>query len=62
MVRKKPPKKKAAPNLKQLQTCWQLYVDDNNGLVPPNESVFASGVWRSTPDSWIGSSMRTKTA
>ncbi|MGO8679251.1 MAG: prepilin-type N-terminal cleavage/methylation domain-containing protein [Limisphaerales bacterium] len=43
-------------NLKQLQTCWQLYVDDNNGLVPPNRSVLTNGIWRSTPDSWIGSS------
>jgi prepilin-type N-terminal cleavage/methylation domain-containing protein len=43
-------------NLKQLQICWQLYVDDYNGMVPPNRSVFANGVWRSTPDSWIGSS------
>ncbi len=42
-------------NLKQLQTCWQLYVDDNNGRVPPNRSVNVNG-WRSTPDSWIGNS------
>jgi prepilin-type N-terminal cleavage/methylation domain-containing protein/prepilin-type processing-associated H-X9-DG protein len=43
-------------NLKQLQICWQLYVDDYIGRVPPNRSVFANGAWRSTPDSWIGSS------
>jgi len=43
-------------NLKQLQTCWQLYVDDYHGLVPPNRSVLTNGIWRSTPDSWIGSS------
>src|SRR5262249_18704949 len=42
-------------NLKQLQTCWQLYVDDHNGFVPPNRSERLD-VWRSTPDSWIGSS------
>ena len=42
-------------NLKQLQMCWQMYVDDNHGLVPPNRSVW-NGVWRSSPDSWIGSS------
>ncbi len=43
-------------NLKQLQTCWQLYVDDHNGFVPPNKSVLTNGAWRSTPDSWIGNS------
>ena len=43
-------------NLKQLQLCWQMYVDDFQGRVPPNRSVFTNGVWRSTPDSWIGSS------
>jgi prepilin-type N-terminal cleavage/methylation domain-containing protein/prepilin-type processing-associated H-X9-DG protein len=43
-------------NLKQLQTCWQLYADDYNGLLPPNRSVLTNGAWRSTPDSWIGSS------
>lgn len=43
-------------NLKQLQLCWQLYVDDFQGRVPPNRSLWTNGVWRSTPDSWIGSS------
>jgi prepilin-type N-terminal cleavage/methylation domain-containing protein/prepilin-type processing-associated H-X9-DG protein len=43
-------------NLKQLQICWQLYVDDHGGRVPPNRSVLTNGAWRSTPDSWIGSS------
>ena len=43
-------------NLKQLQLCWQLYVGDFQGRVPPNRSVLTNGVWRSTPDSWIGSS------
>ncbi len=43
-------------NLKQLQLCWQMYGDDHNGLVPPNRSVLTNGIWRSTPDSWIGSS------
>jgi prepilin-type N-terminal cleavage/methylation domain-containing protein len=23
-------------NLKQLQTCWHMYVDDNNDTMPPN--------------------------
>ena len=43
-------------NLKQLQLCWQMYVDDFQGCVPPNRSVLTNGVWRSTPNSWIGSS------
>ena len=43
-------------NLKQLQLCWQLYVDDFQGRGPPNRSVLTNGVWRSTPGSWIGSS------
>jgi prepilin-type N-terminal cleavage/methylation domain-containing protein/prepilin-type processing-associated H-X9-DG protein len=43
-------------NLKQLQLCWQMYVDDHNGFVPPNHSAITNGAWRSTPDSWIGSS------
>src|SRR5258708_5565654 len=42
-------------NLKQLQTCWQIYVHDNNDSVPPNRSE-NTDTWRSTPDSWIGSS------
>jgi prepilin-type N-terminal cleavage/methylation domain-containing protein/prepilin-type processing-associated H-X9-DG protein len=43
-------------NLKQLQTCWLMYVHDNNDLFPPNQALFTNGVWRSTPNSWIGSS------
>ncbi|MEK7674605.1 MAG: type II secretion system protein [Verrucomicrobiota bacterium] len=43
-------------NLKQLQTCWQMYVGDHEDRVPPNRSMERNGVWRSTPDSWIGES------
>jgi len=43
-------------NLKQLQTCWLMYVDDYNGFVPPNRSELVSGLWRSSQDSWIGNS------
>jgi prepilin-type N-terminal cleavage/methylation domain-containing protein len=43
-------------NLKQLQLCWQMYIGDHNDYVPPNRSVLTNGVWRSTPDSWIGNS------
>lgn len=41
-------------NLKQLQTCWQMYLNDHNDFVPPNRSFITNGAWRSTPDSWIG--------
>ena len=43
-------------NLKQLQTCWQMYVDDHQDRVPPNYSLLTNGAWRSTSDSWIGNS------
>ena len=45
-----------ANNLHQLQLCWQMYADDHQGFVPPNYSLFTNGIWRSTPDSWIGNS------
>ncbi len=41
-------------NLKQLQTCWLMYVSDYSDFVPPNRSLITNGAWRSTPDSWIG--------
>jgi prepilin-type N-terminal cleavage/methylation domain-containing protein/prepilin-type processing-associated H-X9-DG protein len=41
-------------NLKQIQTCWQLYLGDHNDRLPPNVSTNYQGIWRSTPDSWIG--------
>jgi len=44
-------------NLKQLQVCWQLYVDDFRGYVPLNQSIRGQdGIWRSSSNSWIGSS------
>jgi prepilin-type N-terminal cleavage/methylation domain-containing protein/prepilin-type processing-associated H-X9-DG protein len=43
-------------NLKQLQLCWTMYADDHQGRVPPNLSLLTNNIWRSTPDSWIGSS------
>jgi prepilin-type N-terminal cleavage/methylation domain-containing protein/prepilin-type processing-associated H-X9-DG protein len=43
-------------NLKQIQACWQMYVDDHQGFVPPNQALLTNGAWRSTPDSWIGNS------
>jgi prepilin-type N-terminal cleavage/methylation domain-containing protein/prepilin-type processing-associated H-X9-DG protein len=43
-------------NLKQLQMCWQLYVEDHDDKVPSNLAAEFNGVWRSTPNSWIGDS------
>lgn len=43
-------------NLKQLQVSWQLYADDFQDRVPLNQSYQVMGIWRSTPDSWIGNS------
>jgi prepilin-type N-terminal cleavage/methylation domain-containing protein/prepilin-type processing-associated H-X9-DG protein len=43
-------------NLKQLQMCWQLYVGDHDDKVPLNIAGPINGVWRSTPNSWIGDS------
>ena len=43
-------------NLKQLQMCWQLYIEDNDDKVPLNIAGPITGVWRSTPNSWIGDS------
>ena len=43
-------------NLKQLQMCWQLYIEDNDDKVPLNIAGSITGVWRSTPNSWIGDS------
>ena len=47
---------KCLSNLRQLQLCWQMYVDDHNDAVPPNRSMQTNGIWRSTADSWIGES------
>lgn len=43
-------------NLKQLQLCWQLYVEDHDDKVPLNMAAPITGVWRSSPNSWIGDS------
>lgn len=41
-------------NLRQLQVCWLMFVQDNDDHVPANFSLNTNGAWRSTPDSWIG--------
>jgi prepilin-type N-terminal cleavage/methylation domain-containing protein/prepilin-type processing-associated H-X9-DG protein len=43
-------------HLKELQTAWQLYVDDHQNRVPINHAALSHGAWRSTPDSWVGQS------
>jgi prepilin-type N-terminal cleavage/methylation domain-containing protein/prepilin-type processing-associated H-X9-DG protein len=40
-------------NLKQLQLCYMMYVNDNNEALPPN---LVSGSTTSTKESWIGAS------
>jgi prepilin-type N-terminal cleavage/methylation domain-containing protein len=43
-------------NLKQLQACWLMYVDDFAGFALPNRAELSDGAWRSSADSWIGGS------
>ena len=40
-------------NTKQLQLCWQMYVDDNREVLPPNLKTPAS-----TASGWILGDMR----
>jgi prepilin-type N-terminal cleavage/methylation domain-containing protein/prepilin-type processing-associated H-X9-DG protein len=47
---------KCLNNLKQLQLCWVLYVQDNIDAFPTNIAFFKNGDSTSTPDSWIGES------
>ncbi len=39
-------------NLRQLQLCWRLYVDDNNGLMPPSNDVISGLMYRGVEPSW----------
>ena len=40
-------------NLRQLQLCWRLYVDDHNGLMPPSNDVTPDGqMYRGVEPSW----------
>ena len=42
-------------NYRQLQFCWQMYVDDNNGHLPHNASLSGSSraKWAATKQTWI---------
>src|SRR5437867_9656894 len=46
-------------NLRQLQLCWNLYLDDNNDrLVPSRIDTDSSGGWWSGPGAWaVGDAM-----
>ncbi len=44
-------------NLRQLNLCWALYTDDNDGKLPLNLVTGAGD--SSTADSWIGGNART---
>src|SRR2546423_1629081 len=40
-------------NLRQLQFCWRLYVDDHNGVMPPSNDVTPDGqMYRGVEPSW----------
>ena len=40
-------------NLRQLQLCWQLYVDDNNQALPPTSTWPTASIgWESRAPSW----------
>ena len=42
-------------NYRQLQFCWTMYVQDNNDLLPANESTSGGGraAYSAAPNSWI---------
>ena len=49
-------------NLKQLETCWHMYVLDNNDRLPPNNSVmFGNGSVFGAGISWCPDHPRTDT-
>ncbi|MCX8107554.1 MAG: DUF1559 domain-containing protein [Verrucomicrobiae bacterium] len=53
-------------NLKQLQLCWQMYVDDNNDFLPRNIAMNPGDMdsrasWRSDPGSWLQGNAWTDT-
>ena len=40
-------------NLRQLQLCWNLYVDDNNQALPPTSVWPTLNGWECRPPSWV---------
>jgi len=45
-------------HLKQLQLCWQMYVDDSNDIMPPNKWGGSGGGPISFSGSWLAGSAR----
>jgi len=41
-------------NYRQLQLCWQMYYEDNNENLPPNESLVGVSreTWSATARTW----------
>src|SRR6266487_5669893 len=50
-------------NLRQLQFCWHLYVDDNNDALPPNATTVGGGraAFVATSATWIHGNAWTDT-
>lgn len=50
-------------NYRQLQLCWQMYVDDYQDALPPNATTRGSGreAWRATSETWINGNAWTDT-
>jgi len=54
-------------NLKQLQLCWQLYVDDNDDRLPGNVALNPGDIgsregWTADPTSWLQGNAWTDTS
>jgi prepilin-type N-terminal cleavage/methylation domain-containing protein/prepilin-type processing-associated H-X9-DG protein len=50
-------------NMKQLQLCWQMYVDDYNDTMPPNGGTPTDGPFgNGLPNSWIQGNGQTDPA
>lgn len=45
-------------HLKQLQLCWQMYVDENNGVLPVNRSA-NTGLYAASTEGWIKGDAQT---
>ena len=50
-------------NYRQLQLCWQMYYEDNNENLPPNESLVGVSreTWSATARTWIKGNAYTDT-
>ncbi len=50
-------------NYRQLQICWQMYHEDNNDHLPPNESLVGGSRegWSATARTWIKGNAYTDT-